>query len=422
VDPLRRRRAVVAVVIAAGVASQAALVAGAGADTPPPTPVPPHGSLSPFPSVLDTPADPTERPSADAASVVLADLDTGEILFAKNPDRHRPIASVTKIMTALLVLERTSPSDIVTVAPEAVPPKDRRGLSELGLVAGERLTVRDLLYALLLQSANDAAVALADAVSGTEQRFVVAMNARARRLGMDETHFLSPNGLDDRGYSSARDLVILTRAAYASSPLFARISTTRFYEIPSPHGPPREIQNRDVMLWLYPGTIGGKTGYTAAAGQCVVAAAQRGGRRLVAVVLGSGSEPFSEAASLLDYGFGAFTRSTLVQPHEALSVDLPGGSVTAEATAGLTALVPTASVDRATRQVVLAKGVAFPPAPGERIGTLRVSTPSLVLGNVALVVTRVPPPAPPDEQGPWWRRAASSVARAASGVLHAVLG
>jgi D-alanyl-D-alanine carboxypeptidase (penicillin-binding protein 5/6) len=421
VDPLRRRRAVAAAVIAVGLAVQAALAAGAGADTPPPTPVPPHGSLSPFPTVLHTPADPSERPSADAASVVLADLDAGEILFAKNPDRHRPIASVTKIMTALLVLERTSPSDVVTVAPEAVPPKDRRGLSELGLVAGERLTVRDLLYALLLQSANDAAVALADQVSGSEQRFVVAMNARARRLGMDDTRFFSSNGLDDRGYSSARDLVTLTRAAYASSPLFAQISTTRFYEIPSPHGPPREIQNRDVMLWLYPGTIGGKTGYTAAAGNCVVTAAQRAGRRLVAVVLGSVGEPFSAAASLLDYGFSAFTRSTFVRPNETLAVELPGGSVTAEAVDGLTALVPTASVDHTTRKVVLTEGAAFPPAPGERIGTLRVSTPSLVLGTVPLVVTRVPPPVPPAEQGPWWRRAASSVARAASGVLRAAL-
>jgi len=421
VGPLRRRRAIAAIAVVIGIASQAALAAGAGADTPPPTPVPPHGSLSPFPTVLHTPADPSERPSPDAASVVLADLDTGQILFAKNPDRPRPIASVTKIMTALLVLERANPSDIVTVAPEAVPPQDRRGLSELGLVAGERLTVRDLLYALLLQSANDAAVALADHVAGSEQRFVVAMNARARRLGMHETRFFSSNGLDDRGYSSARDLVTLTRAAYASSPLFAQISTTRFYEIPSPHGPPREIQNRDVMLWLYPGAIGGKTGYTSAAGECVVAAAERGGRRLVAVVLGSGSEPFSAAASLLDYGFSAFTRSTFVRPHEALTVGLPGGSVTAEAASGLTALVPTASVDRATRSVVLADGVAFPPAPGERIGSLRIATPSLVLGSVPLIVTSVPPPTPPDEQGPWWRRAASSVAGAASGVLHAML-
>jgi hypothetical protein len=123
----------------------------------------------------------------------------------------------------------------------------------------------------------------------------------------------------------------------------------------------------------------------------------------------------------LDYGFSAFTRSTFVQPNETLTVELPGGSVTAEAVDGLTALVPTASVDHTTQKVVLAEGAAFPPAPGEQIGTLRVSTASLVLGTVPLVVTRVPPPAPPDEQGPWWRRAASSVARAASGVLRAAL-
>lgn len=419
-----RRRLGVAVV--AGIALQIALIVGAAAGpagTPPPTPVPPDGSLSPFPTVLHTPRTAAEEPSIEAASVVLADLDSGQVLLSKNPGQHRAIASLTKIMTALLVSERSHPSEAVTVTADAQIPEDRRGLSELGLREGERLPVRDLLYALILQSANDAAIALADHVAGSQGRFVAMMNSRARRLGMLDTHFRSPNGLDDRGYSSAADLVKLTRTAYASSPLFGKIATTRYYEIPTPEGPARQIQNRNVLLWLYPGTIGVKTGYTSRAGYCVVAAAERDGRRLVAVVLGSSEEPFSQAASLLNYGFAAFTEATFVDPGEDMGqVSIVGGAVRVKTAVGLQALVRSDEVDEATRTIVVDPEAAFPPAPGEEVGQLRVAVGDRVLGQVPLVASSVPGPPTLQEEGPWWRRAASSVARAASGAVDAAFG
>jgi D-alanyl-D-alanine carboxypeptidase (penicillin-binding protein 5/6) len=389
---------------------------------PPPTPVPPLGEPSPFVTDLHTPTPAAARPHVDAGSAILADLDSGQVLFRRAPDQRRPIASVTKIMTALLVLERSGLEDVVTVGPEATFPEDQAGLSALGLRAGERIDVHELLYALLLQSANDAAIALAEHVSGTEERFEAAIIARARELGMTNTRFRSPNGLDDRGYSSARDLMTLTHEVYATQPEFGRIAATKFHDVPAPSGPPRTIQNRNVLLWLYPGAFGVKTGYTARAGFCVVAAAQRDGRRLVSVVLGSPGEPFSEAAALLNYGFDGFTQQRFVrQGDPAGTVSLPGGAVSVTTGENLDALVPVASVDRLVRTVTLADGAAYPPAAGEQVATLEVSIPGLVLGDVPLIAGAVPPPPPVSGQEPWWSRAAASVAHALGGAVHAAI-
>src|SRR5207247_5122848 len=131
-----------------------------------------------------------------------------------------------------------------------------------------------------------------------------------------DSHFRSPNGLDDRGYSSARDLVTLTRAAYEAGPRFERIVTTKYHDVPSSRGSPtRHIQNRDVLLWLYPGAIGVKTGYTTKAGYCLVAASHLNGQGLLAVVLGepSGEDSFTDAATLMDYGFDAFVPCELIE-------------------------------------------------------------------------------------------------------------
>ncbi len=428
--PVRRKFAPAALVAIVVVALEVAVAAGLpGAKPPrglpPPTPVGPRASPSPSPfvTVLHTPVVATGVPRVSAPAAILADLDTGQVLFAKNAGQSRPIASVTKIMTALLVLRRRAPDDVVKVSPHAAAPLGSNGLSELGLAPGERITVGELTWALLLQSANDAALALAEDVAGSVGRFVARMNAEARRLGMQETRFSSPSGLDDRGYSSARDLVTLTRAAYAATPRFGRIVATRFHDVPSPKGPPRHIQNRNVLLWLYPGAIGVKTGYTSKAGFCVVAAAERDGRRLIAVVLGAPGEPFSDAAALLDYGFDAFAERALVVAGEpAGEVRIRGGTVPVVTGASLNALVPAGDAAKVTRTVEVDPTAAFPPAPGERVGSLRLSIPGRVVGQVPLVVSDVPPPPPYRGGGTWWRRAATAVAGALSGVVHALLG
>lgn len=415
------RAALVAFVV---VVVQVSLIglASAQLSPPPPTPVPPDGSLSPFPQSLDTPTDASLPPELSAPSALLADLDSAQVLFTKNPDSRRPIASLTKIMTALLVLERSGPGDVVAVGPDAaIPIDDRPGISALGLEVGERIGVADLLFALLLQSANDAAIALADHVSGSEARFVKQMNGRAAALGMRRTRFRSPNGLDDRGYSTARDLVTLTRAAMAT-PGFADIVATEVHTIPAPDGGERQIQNRDVLLWLYPGATGVKTGYTSRAGYCVVATAERDGRRLVAVVLGAPGDAFSDAAALLDHGFTAFAQHTFVTQGEPTGVvTLPGGSVPVETGTDLAALVPRASLGDVREQVLVDPGAAYPPAPGERVASLEITLAGLTVGRVPLVVSSVPPP-PPIDDGPWWGRAAGVVVDAVEAALHAVGG
>ena len=391
---------------------------------PAPAPAPAPGicsSPSPFPTALATPAPSLRPPKVRARAAILEDLDTGEVLFSSHPDDRRPVASLTKLMTALLVLRMERPSDVVTVGPDAAAQGAQvLGVSELGLKAGERISVAHLLYALLLQSANDAAVALADQVSGSVSAFVDDMAKEATRLGLRRTHFLSPNGLDDRGYTTPRDLATISRQDFRI-PLFARIARTRFHDIPAPSGPPRRIQNRNVLLWLYPGAIGGKTGYTSAAGYCLMAAARRHGRGVVAVLLREPSslDSFEDAAALLDYGFHAFTEKTLVRKGTSLSpVPLGTERIPVAAGAGLRRLIRVNQAREVTRGVEVLPGLVPPIEVGMRIGTVTFSAGDATLGRVPVVVA-----GPPQEGAreatadPWWSRGLSAVGHFA---VHAV--
>jgi D-alanyl-D-alanine carboxypeptidase (penicillin-binding protein 5/6) len=389
-------------------------------EPPPPTPVPVPGggtSPSPFPSVLRTPPPGVEPPSIAADSAILVDLNTGQTLYGLDPRQERPIASLTKIMTAYLVMTRTGPRETVTVGENAATDQVV-GISNLGLQAGEEIRVEQLLYALMLQSANDAAVAVAEHLGGTVEGFVQMMNETAAEIGLASTTFASPNGLDDSGYSSARDLARLTRAAYRI-PGFADIVATRVHAIPAPEGDARIVQNRNALLWLYPGAVGVKTGYTSAAGFCVVATAVRGNERLLAVVLGEPGEPFSDAAALLNFGFAAFERRSLISEGTALgTVNIDGRDVPVAAGASLEGLVPVETSVR--RRIELDPAVRFPPRRGQAIGTVVLSVPGLELGEVPLIVTQVPPPPVLEEGGSWWSRALGSVARAGSGLFGAL--
>ena len=413
-----------AVAAPVGVQAIAITLASAGPSGPPPTPVPPNGSRSPFPQSLATPAVPTQRPQLDVPSALLVDMEGGHVLFAKAPQARRPIASLTKVMTAILVLERLELGQPVTVSPAAVFERDEFGASSvLGLRAGERRTVRELLYGLLLGSANDAAVALAIEVSGSQERFVAAMDRRARTLGMRSTRFFSPNGLDDRGRSSASDLRDLGPEPRMRRLASLRSLPTKSATIGPPRGmKPRHIQNRNALLWLYPGAIGVKTGSTAGAGYCVIGVAERDGRRLMAIVLGSPNEAFSEAATLMDYGYEAFTERTFVDAGQGVgTVEIRGGSVRAVAGRALTALVPDSR-----------RG----PCRGTHRGRSRCDLPSCGRpahrhaqghgsrshrGAVPVVVQEVPPPAPAGDDA-WWVRAAGAVGGALADALEGVLG
>ncbi len=355
-----------------------------------------------------------------ASGALLADLVSGQVLYRKNATTPRPIASITKIMTALLTLESLPLHRRVTIDPRAVFERDDFGASStLGLRAGERVSVEDLLYALLLGSANDAALALAIAVDGSPAAFVDHMNARARELRMHATHFTSASGLDDGGRSTPLDLLHLIQVANADG-TFRMITATRFHRIPAPNGRMRVVQNRNALLWLYPGAFGTKTGTTDGAGPCLVASARRDGRSLVAIVLDAPSEPFSPAAALLSYGFEGWTLDTLVavgQPEG--TVAIRGGDVSVVAGSSLEALRPTDAGDVATT-VVTDPTAAFPPRPGQQVGWLVVRSADSTLGRVPLVAAEVPPP--PEAAGPWWLRAAGAVLGGLADAVGALAG
>jgi D-alanyl-D-alanine carboxypeptidase (penicillin-binding protein 5/6) len=380
------------VVLAAAVGS-----AAPAHPTPPPTPV--HGTPSPFQTELQTPKPTLKPPKIRATGAILEDLDTGQVLFELKPNTRRPIASVTKIMTALVVLENLSVEDPVTVSGNAA---SQTG-SILGLQRGERISVRNLLYALLLQSSNDAAVSLAEAAAGSVDRFLTSMNDRAHAIGLRHSRFYSPNGLDDRGYSTPADLARLTRSAELL-PLFAKIVRTRTHRITSLTGPPRTVQNRNVLLWLYKGAVGVKTGFTTPAGNCLVAVAERSGRRLVAVVLGAPEEAFDGGATLLDYGFDSFVETTLVREGQDLGT-IPVQGLTLQVAGGRTVerLLRRDQVGQVTRTVVPMPRLELPLTIGQRVGRVMVfangekvgESVAVAAADLALPQTPPGPPAAP---------------------------
>ena len=234
------------------------------------------------------------------------------MLFALNRNERRPIASVTKIMTALLVVERANLTDVVTVSEDAASGRVS-GISGLGLVEGERIRVDELLYALLLQSANDAAVALAEHVSGSVDAFVDEMNARAEELGMTRTMFTSPNGLDDTGYSSAADLVRLTRAAYRSRG-FASVVATRFHTVESLDARAARRAEPQRAAVAVPRRDRGEDRVHEPGG--VLPGRRRAARGRAPGRRSSSARPASRspaAATLLNYGFDAFEHRTLLR-------------------------------------------------------------------------------------------------------------
>lgn len=245
-------------------------------------------------------------PTTSAKAVALIDLD-GRIVYANRAEEKRPMASTTKIMTAIVALEAADPDDIVTVSPEAVGVEG----SSAYLMAGERFTLLDLLYALMLSSANDAAVAIAIHIDGSVEAFAERMNRKADELGLTSTHFTNPHGLDDDAhYTSALDLARLTVYALKNE-RFAEIVSTLRYECPMSSGEgSRLFVNHNRLLRSYEGAIGVKTGYTKRTGRCLVSAARRDGLTLVCVTLGD-PDDWKDHAALLDYGFSRYESHVL---------------------------------------------------------------------------------------------------------------
>jgi D-alanyl-D-alanine carboxypeptidase (penicillin-binding protein 5/6) len=303
-------------------------------------------------------------PRVKAGAVLLADEQTGQVLFERGADRPRAMASTTKVMTALLALERLDQRRTVVIGTEPT----MVGEESLELRKGERFTVHQLLVGLLVKSANDAAVALADAVDGTAAKFVGRMNQRAAQLGLRETHYVTPYGLDRPGHhTSARDLARLWEVAMRRAD-FRSLVSMRGGQLPGA-SPQRKFVNTNQLLGSNPWVVGGKTGFTDDAGRCLVASASRGGRRLVAVALGS-TDAFPDVRALFDYGFSAFDWVRLAQRGQAVTLAAPGGAATTYQVRSDT--------DALVRRDLLAKLTLAPPmklvAPGTPATTASAAT------------------------------------------------
>lgn len=254
-------------------------------------------------------------PQVKAEGAVLMDAATGKVLFGKNQDMQFYPASITKVMTALLVLERCSLNDTVTFSASATTNLESGAVS-LGVSEGDQLTVEQCLYGLLLKSANEIGNGLAEHVAGSVSAFADLMNARARELGCKNTHFTNPHGLNDTAHKTTPyDMALIMRAALQNE-TFRKIDTTTSYEFPATKkSAAKTITMGHKMMYptdsrYYEGIIGGKTGYTSKAGNTLVTGAQRNGVRLIAVVMKASGSHYTDTIAMLDYGFANYEKLT----------------------------------------------------------------------------------------------------------------
>jgi D-alanyl-D-alanine carboxypeptidase (penicillin-binding protein 5/6) len=337
-------------------------------------------------SLLATSAAVDEQTPHSVASILI-DAKTGTVLRESNADQRLPIASTTKIMTAILIVEHGNLNDIVTVSKHAAATED----SPLALLPGETVPLRDLLSAVLMRSANDASVAAAEHVAGSESEFVEMMNKRAADLGAINTHFVNPHGLDaPNHYSTARDLAIIARYALrhdvinqvlVSPPVIIDRSLSQDNAL---------IPNRNKFLQQFDGADGVKTGYTKEAGHCFVGSATRHGWRLISVVLNS-TDCMAETAAALSWGFRSFRLVTLGRRDEIVGeAKIEGGaprSCGAVLGRDLCVVVPRDSSERVKTQL----SYAAPKPPiraGERIGKITATLAGHPIASVPLLSDR----------------------------------
>lgn len=259
-------------------------------------------------------ADHERGPSNHAQAAALIDVTSGRILYSKQGDERLRIASLTKIMTAIVAIEHSKLQDRVKISKNAF---GKEG-SSLYLKLGEEMTLENLLYGLMLRSGNDAATAIAEHVGGTEEGFVMLMNEKAAELGLTNSHFMNPHGLDhDDHYSSAHDVAKLT--AYAlNNPVFSEIVKTPTKKAPNPNEAwDYKWDNKNKMLHFYEGADGVKTGYTKKAFRCLVSSATRNGQQIAAVTLNDGND-WNDHANMLDYGFAHFPLKEVIEKGQKL--------------------------------------------------------------------------------------------------------
>lgn len=327
-------------------------------------------------------------PAIKSPSAIVINMTTGRVVYEHNAYKVRPMASTTKIMTGILILERMSLDDTVVVSANAAKTIEPVPF----LKEGDVFTVEQLLYALLLRSANSSAVALAEACSGSVQAFAVEMNKKAAELGMKDTNFVNPNGLDTKGHqSTAADMAVVARYAMQNEK-FREIVSTEKYLLPLPGRKPITCENTNKLLSKVSWVIGVKTGLTPRAEQCFVGAGNKDGVNIISVVLGQPSTDlcFNESKALMEYGFTQFRYVSLLKE----------GEVLAEAGVpyrldGRVQLVTSGSLDielykedSVTMSVVLDKPLELPVRAGDAFGKVNLTLDGKIVRSVDLVASQ----------------------------------
>ncbi len=338
------------------------------------------------------PAAKAEGVEIAAPSAILMDAATGTILYEKNAHERLAPASVTKVMTLLLVMEaldsgRISWDDMVTASETAAG----KGGSQVYLEVGEQMSMDEMLKSVVVSSANDCATALAEHVAGSEAAFVEMMNARAAELGLEDTHFVNCTGLDDEPnaaehLTSAYDIALMSRELLKHDEI--RKYTTIWMD--TVRDGQFGLSNTNKLVRFYQGTTGLKTGYTKAAGHCLSASAQRDGIELIAVVLHceSSSDRFQSAKALLDYGFANYALVSAEMPEvpEPIRVKLGTQSlVTPVLQDSAPILIEKGEQARVTKTVTLPEEVTAPIAAGQQVGTLTIATDTRTLAEIPIV-------------------------------------
>lgn len=324
----------------------------------------------------------------NAKSAILMEESTGNILYESNPDERLPIASVTKVMTMLLIMEavdsgKISLDDMVTVSENAMS----YGGSTMFLETGEQLTVNDMMKGIAVASANDGCVAMAEHLAGSESAFVDMMNEKAKELGMENTHFMNTNGLDeDDHYSSARDVAIMSRELMKHETIFNYTSIW----MDTLRGGKFQLANTNKLIRFYDGANGLKTGSTSKALCCLSAAAKRNDMQLIAVVLGAptSAERFASAKSLLDYGFANYAVNTQITAGDEVQkiavekgVDKEVGVVAGDS---CSTLVKKGQEDNITKEIKIDETITAPIEAGQKIGTMTISRDGEVIADIDL--------------------------------------
>ena len=342
-------------------------------------------------AVLPVHAGAVDLPLTSRAAVLM-EKTTGQMLFAQNEHEKLEPASVTKIMTLLLTMDAIDSGalaydDVVTVSANAAG----MGGSQVFLAEGEQITVEELLKCVCVSSGNDAAVALAEKVAGVHELFVEQMNRRASELGMADTHFVNCTGLTAEGHvTSAHDIALMSRELLLHHPDIRRFTTIWMDTI---RDGAFQLANTNKLIRFYDGATGLKTGYTASAGYCISATAERDGMELIAVVMGAETSQSRNAAckSLLDYGFANFAvvSPDLSDCDNQIPVRLgKDAGVSAVPEADMALLIDKAQKSGVTSEVTLEPTVTAPVSRGQRLGTLTVKSGDLVLKEVPLVAAQ----------------------------------